>query len=130
MPNEIRTHFQFDTGIERIIDGGESAQLPQSRELLPVDEGYQQQLPDLLYPRTWDQELQQSLKPPLQHSDLLAPSRFQAVLDDTKSTLDEAVKASGSESARRTLQAAASLLEEQQALRDLLTTYRHLLHKA
>jgi len=130
MPNEIRLHFNFDTGVERIIDAGDTAQLPQSRELLPADIKYEQQLPDLLYQPNWDQELLGALKPPLQHSGLLAPSRFQTVLNDTKSMLDDAVPAADSDQSRQALQSASRLLEEQQSLWDLFNTYRHLLHKA
>ena len=105
----------FDTGIERIIQSGERADqpLPERNALTPTGEPVRVRL---------DEMLRGSVRPQISDKTVLAPGRYQTLLDEAQAELRR--RAGGESNA---LANAAALLEEEQQLRDLLNTLRNLL---
>ena len=97
----------------------------------PGDAGYEQRLGELLFPRSLGQEVLDALRPLLDNRALLTPSGYEQMVYDAREELEAAARdARWSEEEKEALRGAAALLGEEQSLRELLSTYRHLLHRA
>lgn len=129
----IGTGAFFERGIDSItFKGGEAAQgLPDQRELTPADHAERPQLDQLLAMPNLDDYLDQSIRPDLENRDLLLPTRFRQVMDGALATLEkEALGAqAGDPDTAKVLNRAVRLLNEENALRDLLQMYRSVLYQ-
>lgn len=117
----------FDTGIERIIHGGETAdrQLPERNALAPTGEQLRVRLDEMLNAPALDALLRGSVKPQVTDKSLLAPGCYQTLLDEAQREMRS--RAGGN---RNALDQAALLLEEERRLRDLLNALRNILVQA
>lgn len=116
----------FDTGIERIIHGGEAVdrQLPERNAPAPTGEQLRVRLDEMLNAPALDALLRGSVKLRVTDKSLLAPGRYQALLDEAQFELRSRVGGD------RNALAKAALLEEERQLRDLLNTLRNILVRA
>jgi type III secretion system YscX family protein len=114
----------FDTGIERIIQSGERVDqpLPERNALTPTGEPVRVRLDEMLNAPALNELLRGSVRPQIADKTVLAPGRYQTLLDEAQAELRH--RAGGESNA---LANAAALLEEEQQLRDLLNTLRNLL---
>ena len=114
----------FDTGIERIIQSGERADqpLPERNALTPTGEPVRVRLDEMLNAPALNELLRGSVRPQIADKTALAPGRYQTLLDEAQAELRH--RAGGENSV---LANAATLLEQEQQLRDLLNTLRNLL---
>ena len=127
---EISRALSFDVGIERVITGDvpQQAQLPAFGQILPGETSYQPKLTDVLYPKSLEQQMLDELRPNLSNRDLLAPTTYSEMVDVSRDELKSAAKEGNVK--KEDLDKALAVLAEDQALRELLSTYRHLLHRA
>lgn len=123
----------FERGIDSItFKGGDVAQgLPESHELTPADHAQRPQLDQLLAQPNLDDYLDQCIRPEFDNRDLLLPAHFRQVLDRALATLrEEAIAAQAADpEAAKVLNRAVRLLNEENALRDLLHMYRSVLYQ-
>ena len=128
---EISRKISLDAGIEQILtqQGPAAPKLPDA-ELLPGSVGYQQQLSSVLFPPSVEQALVDSFRPEVHNRAMLTPVGFSDALKATMSDLREAANQEISATDKHKLQDAMNLLEEDRGLRDLLGTYRQILHRA
>lgn len=117
----------FDTGIERIIQSGERVDqpLPERNALTPTGEPVLVRLDEMLNAPALNELLRGSVRPQIADKTILAPGRYQTLLDEAQVELRH--RAGGENNA---LAKAATLLEEEQQLRGLLNTLRNLLVRA
>lgn len=117
----------FDSGIERIIRNGEAAeqQLPERSALTPTGESLRVRLDEILNAPALDELLRDNIKLRVADKTLLAPGRYQSLLDEAQAELRS--RAGGE---RNALDKAATLLEKEQQLRSLLNTLRNILVQA
>ena len=117
----------FDTGIERIISGGEPAAppLPERNALTPTGEPPRARLDEILNAPASDEQLRASLRPHIADKSILAPVRYQTLLDEVRAELRERAG-----EARDALAQAATLLDEEQQVRELFNTLRTILVRA
>lgn len=132
MPTTISQSLSFDTGLETIVttEDVEAPQLPQMTALPPSEEAMDAQLPQLLQTPTFDSRILSALRPFIRNRDILGPSRYQTLADESPDALDAAADALPDGEAKDALHDAAKLLRDEKSLRDLLLLYRHTLHKA
>lgn len=119
--------LSFDTGIERVICDGDTVDqpLPEREALTPTGEQLRVRLDEILSAPAWNERLRGSIRPQIADKTVLAPGRYPALLAEAQAELRE--RAGGK---RDALAAAATLLEDEQQLRDLLNTLRALLVQA
>ncbi|MFO1349150.1 MAG: hypothetical protein U1F68_00120 [Gammaproteobacteria bacterium] len=117
----------FDIGIERIIQGDATVdhKLPERNALPPTGEQVRVRLDEVLNAPALDDMLRAFLKPPVVDKTILAPGRYQSVLDAAQRELQ--TRSAGGHEA---LAKAAALLGEEQQLRTLLNTLRNILVQA
>jgi hypothetical protein len=118
--------FAFDHGIERLLEdrpGGETA-LPERLDLSPSEEQLRPRLDEVVRPRSFDERLQDFLRPRVADREILAPARFGGLLD---SALDKLRLLAPEDDP--VMREAVEVLAEEQALRQLLDSYRNLLVK-
>ncbi len=117
----------FDTGIERIISGGEPAAppLPERNALTPTGEPPRARLDEILNAPASDEQLRASLRPHIADKSILAPGRYQTLLDEVRAELRERAG-----EARDALAQAATLLDEEQQVRELFNTLRTIFVRA
>ena len=117
----------FDTGIERIIQSGDRVDqpLPERNALTPTGELVRVRLDEILNAPALNELLRGSVRPQIADKTILAPGRYQTLLDEAQVELRH--RAGGENNA---LAKAATLLEEEQQLRGLLNTLRNLLVRA
>lgn len=129
----IGTGAFFEKGIDSItFKGGEAAQgLPDPHDLAPADHSERPQLDQLLALPNLDDYLDQSIRPALDNRDLLMPARFRQVMDGALATLQRQAGAAsdGDPETARVLNRAVRLLNEENALRDLVQMYRSVLYQ-
>ena len=128
---EISRHLSFDAGIERILSRSDpiAPSLPESNQVLPGETHYEEHLTDLLLPPSVEQALAESFRPDVEHREILTPVGYETALDETETTMRTSIDRSISRSDQEKLESAVQLLEEEKNLRELLRTYRHLLHQ-
>ena len=134
---QVRLPLAFDRGIERVTytRQGDTPDLPRREEGAPADVGGRPQMETLLALSTLDDALDASIRPELEHRDLMVPSRFREGLDgvlqqlrDAAAQLQEA--GPGQDADRlRVLNRATRLLNEECQLRDLVQMYRSVLYQ-
>lgn len=131
MAGEISNRLAFDVGIERIsiTSGPEVARLPQTADVVPGDIAVEQKLADILYSPSWQQQLLDAIRTQVENREMLVPARYQAMLESAQEHLRLAAEKEENDEDREDLEAAAKFLDGAKELRDLLNTYRHLLHK-
>ena len=129
--SEISRKISLDAGIEQILtqQGPAAPKLPDA-ELLPGSVGYQQQLSTVLFPPSVEQALVDSFRPEINNRAMLTPVGFSDALKTTMTELDEAANRTISSNDKEKLREAMNLLDEDRGLRDLLGTYRQILHRA
>jgi hypothetical protein len=129
---EINRNLSFDAGIERVLSTNDwqPMGLPDAARGLTAEAPVDQRLAEVLYPPSVEQGLVDSCRPDVQNPDVLTPGGYQRALEDTRAKLQEALKRATSPEDMSKLQSAIALLQEDAGLRDLLNTYRHLLHRA
>jgi hypothetical protein len=116
----------FDHGIERLLEdrpGGEAA-LPERLDLPPSEDQLRARLDEVVRPRSFDERLQDFLRPTVTDREILAPARYGALLDSALGKM-RALAPEGDPLMRE----AVEVLAEEQALRQLLDTYRNMLVK-
>lgn len=129
---EINRNLSFDAGIERVLSTNDwqPMGLPDAARGLTAEAPVDQRLAEVLYPPSVEQGLVDSCRPDVQNPNVLTPGGYQSALEDTRARLQEALKRATSPEDKSKLQSAIALLQEDAGLRDLLNTYRHLLHRA
>ncbi len=128
----INRPLSFDAGIERVVSTSDwqALGLPDAARSLTAEAPVDQRLAEVLYPPSIEQALVDSCRPDVDDPNILTPGGYQSALEDTRSRLREAIKRATTQEDKNKLQSAVDLLQEDAALRDLLNTYRHLLHRA
>lgn len=132
---EVRGHsFSFDRGIDSITHATKAqasaiGSMPERAEAPPADLSSRPQLDQLLHQPSMNDQLQERLRPQLEHRDLLTPTRFREELGHAQSHLRDSADAllqqgPDQADAARSLNRAARLLQEESQLRELLQTYR------
>ncbi len=131
MPGEISNRFAFDVGIERISvsTGPEVTRLSQTADVVPGDIAVEQKLADILYAPSWQQQLLDAIRAQVQNREMLMPARYHSMIEAAQEHLRLAAEKEDDEEGREDLEEAAKFLDGAKELRDLLNTYRHLLHK-
>ncbi len=122
---QISKPFFFDSasGIEKILRQDlESIRLPDLPDLQPAELFSPDQLEKYLSLPTLDDYISTSLRALIQDASILSPRRFRIVLNSTSKTLRDLAK-NNPKMARR-FGRLALLLDEDQALFDLLQIYR------
>lgn len=136
--NYIGLRLAFDRGIDRVtyVRHGESEGLPLRQEGAPSELGGRQQLEALLDQPTLDQFLEDVLRPQLVNRDLMAPTRFQSVLDSLHEAINDKLGQDGGfmndqmpQEKMRVLQRALRLLNSERDLRGLVQMYRSVLYQ-
>ncbi len=125
----------YARGIEGVIHGGPAlpSSLPELLSLPPTTQpGSPSHLDRLLRTATFEDVLDEALRPHIGDPDLLRPGAFTRALDAARSVLQDRTQNDGVAGAAygRILQRAISLLEEEQALRALADHYRAALYAA
>ena len=126
---EIQLRPTFDAGIERILTHSDSRNvaLPDAGNIASRTGRVEQELENVLFPPSLEQTLADSFRPEIRSLDLLTPVGYEAALSECIEFVEGCVKSDQSEDSLKPLQ---DLLGEEQELRLLLRTYRHLLHQA
>lgn len=129
---EINRNLSFDAGIERVLSTNDwqPMGLPDAARGLTAEAPVDQRLAEVLYPPSVEQGLLDSCRPDVHNPDVLTPGGYQTALENTRSRLQDALKRATTAEDKAKLQGALALLQEDAGLRDLLNTYRHLLHRA
>ncbi|MEO1525606.1 MAG: hypothetical protein AAFX06_09220 [Planctomycetota bacterium] len=127
---EIHRTINFDAGIERILSHTDQSvpTLPDSANVAAGAGKYEQQLDEVLLPPSLEQSIVDSFRPEIKHFDLLNPIGYETALSECEEYLTENLELASDDAADR-LRELRDLLSEEQKLRSLLRTYRHLLHK-
>ncbi|QXL83610.1 hypothetical protein [Comamonas sp. NLF-1-9] len=127
----------FDRGIDRVTYARreDMPSLPQRQESAPADVAARPQVEALLALPTLDDSLESSIRPEMEHRELMTPTRFRQGLEGIQVSLREAAaRLQGSESKHdaeqlRVLNRATRLLNEECQLRDLVQMYRSVLYQ-
>ena len=130
--SEIRRTISFDAGIEQILSHAEQSTptLPESTNVATGAGRYTQQLDGVLFPPSLEQSIVDSFRPEITNLDLLTPVGYESALCECEELLHQQLQESTNSKTKEALQQLKELLGEEQELRTLLRTYRHLLHKA
>lgn len=128
---EIRRTLNFDAGIEQILSHTSQAtpSLPSSSNVAAGAGRYEKQLDEVLFPPSLEQSIADSFRPEINHMDLLTPVGYESALCECEELASEQLEASANPQQAGCLGKLKDLLGEEQELRTLLRTYRHLLHK-
>ncbi|WP_142848249.1 hypothetical protein [Telmatospirillum sp. J64-1] len=121
--------FSFDRGIDRIISAQDQPEnrLPSEGRLAPSDSRAIPRLDQILHTETVGGALLRDLAPKLSQNDMLMPDRFHRALGEA---LDMINQQAGAHPEHDSLfKEAASVLREEQELRELLDLYRNALFK-
>ena len=123
---EIRPLLTFDYGIERLLDDlpEGAAALPERLDLSPSEEQVRARLDEVVRPRSFDERLQDFLRPGVADREILSPARYGALLDSALDKLRALAPEDDPE-----MREAVGVLVEEQALRQLLDAYRNMLVK-
>jgi hypothetical protein len=129
---QINRSLNFDTGIEQIVvqHGAQPANLPAESRILPGDAQITHQLDEVLSPPSIEQSLVESLRPEISHREMLSPPGYEAARDAAGPALEAALSQIPDSNDRKVVERALQLLKDDRSLRDLLNTYRNLLHRA
>ena len=129
---EIPRNLVFDQGIERVLPRVETTapRLPEAAEVDPGVGRAERQLDDVLFPPSLEQSLVEALRPEISQREILTPVGYEAALAETAQQLEQAARENADTTQRERLQQASDLLQDEMELRELLRTYRHLLHQA
>ncbi len=129
---QVNRSLSFDTGIEQIVvqNDPRPASLPESGRALPGDGQIARLLDQVLSPSTIDQLLIESFRPEITERDLLSPPGYEAARDNAGPALRDALATLPDSQDREAVEEALKLLADDKSLRDLLNTYRNLLHRA
>lgn len=121
----------FDVGIEQVLASlPEDARLPEAdRPLIPSEIEPDHHLESVLGAKGLDEVAVDALKPELTDRDLLIPERYRAMLDDSVEELKKEAASARSHDGDALFQA-ATMLEADKGLVELLSTFRNLLIKA
>jgi hypothetical protein len=132
MSTPISHSLSPNIGLETVLTTQElePPQLPQLTSLPPSEETMEAQLPLLLGSPTIDARILAALRPFLRNRDILGPNRWGTLADEAPASLEEIAAGMPEGDDKQALLAAARLLREEKDLRDLLSLYRHTLHKA
>jgi hypothetical protein len=124
--------LNFDTGIEQIViqNDPRPASLPETGRTLPGDGQIVHLLDKVLNPTSVEQSLLESFRPTITEGDLLSPAGYEAARAAAIPLLKKALSETPDSNDRKSIEEALELLAEDQSLRDLLNTYRNLLHRA
>lgn len=116
-------YFDSSLGIEKILRQDiEFIRLPDLPDLQPAERFTPDQLENYLSLPTLDDYIATSLRALIRDANILSPKRFRIVLSSTANTLHKLAK--DNPKMARKLGRLASLLDEDQALFDLLQIYR------
>ena len=128
----ITRNLSLDAGIEQILTRSDPfpSALPDTGRMMPGIDRVGQRLDEVLFPPSVEEELLESFRPEVDQREILTPNGYRAALEESQAELREAVARAKGTPAGDSLQRAVALLDEERELRDLLSTYRHLLHKA
>lgn len=129
--------LSFDRGIDRVTYARreDMPSLPQRQESAPSDAAGRPQVDALLAMPTLDDALEGSIRPELEHRELMTPTHFRQGLDGIQLTLRAAAQQlQGSDNKQdteqlRVLNRATRLLNEECQLRDLVQMYRSVLYQ-
>lgn len=119
-------------GLEEVLRQGPSQgpraseRLPETTaDLFPADEHVQVHLDRILHAESLESGLVQALKPNLPNKEILTPGRFNTLLGEAASALQEMHDASPDPA----LKQAVELLQADRENKDMLNLYRGLLHQ-
>lgn len=125
--------FRLDRGLDTVLDDtGTRPSLPDRRGLLPPsDIRPHEGLDELLAPHNLDRLLSEALRPRLRDPGVLMPARFADALRQARLAFStqEPTRTVDAARRRRRLRKALQVLDEQEALHDLLWTYRNALQQ-
>ncbi len=134
-PTSLRLSRQFrlDRGLDTVLDDtGARPSLPDRRGLLPpADIRPHEGLDELLAPHNLEHMMTDALRPKLRDPGVLMPGRFAEALRQARLafTRPESTRTVDAARRRRRLRKALQVLDEQEALHDLLWTYRNALQQ-
>ncbi len=128
----VRPDGYFARGIESITHRGRPSdedlpELPDLQRLPPPDWQGQPALELLLAGHSLDRHIDAEIRPVISEPELLLPRAFAQALERAKATVNRASKRHGQPAV---LARAETILEEEQALRELARTYREALYQA
>ncbi len=125
--------FRLDRGLDTVLDDtGTQPRLPDQRRLLPPSDIQPHEgLDALLAPHNLEQLLNEALRPRLRDPGILMPGRFAEALRLARQALarQESSRTVDAARRRRRMRKALQVLDEQEALHDLLWTYRNALQQ-
>ena len=129
---EISDRLSFDTGIDGILQstGPVVAKLPETASLNLGEVRYTQQLTKLLFPPSIEQALLESLRPSIEHQEILEPTTNRATLDVSLGQLRKSADERAGTPEGDVLQRAVTELEAETEMCELLSMCRHMLHSA
>lgn len=104
--------------------------LPETTRAMPGEAPVDHRLAEVLYPPSVEQMLVDSCRPEVRNLEVLTPGGYQAALEDARSLLQDALGRAVDGGEKEKLQSALAILHEEAGLHNLLSTYRHLLHRA
>ncbi len=115
----------FSRGIDRIVTPADAspAGLPKQTTLPPVEHVARSSLDRLLAASRFEDELDRALRPRISDSSLLRPGEFHRALQDARALL-------GRQPPSRIVAGAIELLQEEEALRELVQMHRSALYSA
>lgn len=131
MPS-IERALSFDAGIEQILiqNDPRPATLPDSVRSVPGEGQITRLLDQVLRPASVEETLVESLRPEISHRELLSPPGYEAAREATAVALQQVLPQLPDSRDRTAIENALQLLSDDKSLRDLLNTYRNLLHRA
>jgi hypothetical protein len=132
MPGDALRVLSLDRGIQEIMEspGEEDVRLPGDfSPIVPGEERPESRLDRMFREPSLDGRLLGSLKPDIRERDVLIPDRFRRALGEAAREMKELLEREDGRNGWKSLNDALALLEEHEALMDLLSTYRNLLHK-
>ncbi|HVJ86622.1 MAG TPA: hypothetical protein VM452_13315 [Caulifigura sp.] len=129
---QVNRNLNFDTGIEQILVQNDPRRtaLPETGRTLPGDGQITHLLDQVLSPPSVEQSLMESFRPEITERDLLSPAGYESAREQAGPALQGALSSLPDSNDRQSVEQALQLLADDKSLRDLLNTYRNLLHRA
>lgn len=129
---QVNRSLNFDIGIEQIViqNDARPASLPETSRALPGDGQITHLLDEVLNPPSVEQSLMESFRPDITQREILSPSGYEMARDQAGPALKDALSKLPDSNDRQAVESALQLLSDDKSLRDLLNTYRNLLHRA
>ena len=84
----------------------------------------------MLFPPSLEESLAEAFRPDVANRDVLTPGGYQGAVDGAVGDLRAAAAKATDPAEKAKLESALAVLKDDASLRDLLNTFRHLLHKA